>query len=90
MKTYDKTFKEEAVKLSNDIGVAKAAEKLGIQATMLSVWRAQVKKHNEQAFIGAGHKREELSDLEKENRELRRSNEILKEALAFFARSQRS
>ncbi len=90
MKVYDKVFKEEAVKLSDDIGTKKASEQLGLEPTLLSSWRAQVKKHKEQAFIGIGHKREELTELEKEVKELRRTNEILKDALAFFASRQKS
>ena len=90
MKVYNKAFKEEAVKLSDDIGTKNAAEQLGIEPTLLSSWRAQSKKHKEQAFIGSGRKREELTDLEKEVKELRRTNEILKDALAFFASRQKS
>ncbi len=30
MRTYDKQFKEQALKLSDEIGVGKAAEQLGI------------------------------------------------------------
>jgi transposase len=30
MKRYDKAFKEEAVRLSNEIGPKKAAEQLGV------------------------------------------------------------
>ncbi len=34
----------------------------------------------------AGYERRRLAELERENRELRRANEILKAASAFFAR----
>lgn len=51
---YDKTFKEEAVRLSDEIGPKKAAE-------------------------------QRIRELEKENAELKRANEILQEALGFFA-----
>lgn len=36
---YDKTFKEEAVKLSDEIGLNAAANQLGIPYYTLSGWR---------------------------------------------------
>ena len=39
MTTYDKSFKEEALKLSDEIGVTKAAAQLGIPYYTLSNWR---------------------------------------------------
>lgn len=36
---YSKEFKEEALKLSDEIGVKKAAKQLGIQYYTLSDWR---------------------------------------------------
>ncbi|HHV83329.1 MAG TPA: hypothetical protein GXX43_06675 [Tepidanaerobacter syntrophicus] len=36
---YEKSFKEEAVKLSDDIGVKAAATRLGIPDYTLSAWR---------------------------------------------------
>jgi len=49
MRTYNKGFKEEAVKLSDEVGVHQAAEQLGIHITR---WRAGVK--NERP-IGTRH-----------------------------------
>ena len=50
--------------------------------------------HGKTAFIGSGTKRIDPSkareyELEKENRELRKANDILKEALCFFVKSQK-
>ena len=46
--------------------------------------------------MGAGHKRmtsdpkeQRIYELEKENRELQRANEILQEALGFFAKNRK-
>ena len=36
---YSKEFKEEALKLSDEIGLKKAAQQLGIQYYTLSDWR---------------------------------------------------
>lgn len=38
---YSKEFKEEALKLSDEIGLKKAAQQLGIQYYTLSDWRAK-------------------------------------------------
>lgn len=39
MKRYSKEFKEEALKLSDEIGVKKAAQQLGIAYFTLADWR---------------------------------------------------
>ena len=92
--TYDKTFKEEAVKLSDDIGLSTAANQLGIPYNTLSEWRKKRSRYGERSNVGSGNlridpqKQREL-ELEKENLELRRANEILKEALAFFVKDRK-
>ena len=94
--TYEKSFKEEAVRLSDEIGVKKAAEQLGVPYYTLADWRQQRKRFSTQAYVGSGHKRmsadpkdQELYELRKEIAELRRSNEILQEALGFFAKNRK-
>mgnify|MGYP001082145967 FL=1 len=44
MRKYSKEFKEEALKLSDEIGVKKASEQLGIQYYTISCWRRNHKK----------------------------------------------
>ena len=94
--TYDNNFRIEAVKLSDEVGVKKAAEQLGIPYCTLADWRARRKKLGNQAYVGSGHKRlpadekeRRILELEKENAELQRANEVLKEALGFFAQSRK-
>ena len=94
--TYEKSFKEEAVRLSDEIGVKKAAEQLGISYNTLTDWRYKQKRHGSQAYVGSGHKRmsndpkeQEIYELREEISELRRSNEILQEALGFFAKNRK-
>ncbi len=93
---YDKTFKEEAVKLSDEIGAKAAAAQLGIPYYTLSGWRNNRKKYGSDYYCGSGHKRmsadsteQRIRELEKENAELRHSNEILQEALGFFAQRRK-
>ncbi len=61
------------------------AEKLGISRRVLYRWVRQAET-DEGLRPGLGSaERERLTELERENRELRRANEILKSASAFFA-----
>ncbi|MGN0672145.1 MAG: transposase [Anaerovoracaceae bacterium] len=96
---YDKEFKLQALELSDDIGVKPAAEQLGIPYYTLSEWRSIRKRFGVDAFVGSGHSIQQaqpLSDkdlrikqLEAELRETQRANDILKEALGFFASSRK-
>ena len=92
---YDKQFKEEAVRLSDEIGVKKAAVQLGIPYYTLADWRSKRKEHGEQAHVGSGHAYAKAGmsqreiELERENAELRKANEILKDALGFFAKDRK-
>jgi transposase len=93
---YDNTFKLEALKLSDEIGVRKAAVQLGVPYYTLAEWRSIRKNEGESAFVGSGNKREPLDEkdrriqeLEAELRETKRANEILKDALGFFAESRK-
>ena len=91
---YDKEFKLQALELSDEIGVKAAADQLGIKYYTLADWRRQRKARG--AFVGSGNKMMPLSEkdrrikeLEAELRETRRANDILKEALGFFAQSRK-
>lgn len=57
---YSKEFKEEALKLSDEIGVKKAAQQLGIQYYTLSDWRskrsAAIKHQKDQMNISCSEK----------------------------------
>ena len=76
--------------------VRKASEQLGIPYYTLADWRNIRKSEGESAFVGSGNRREPLDEkdrriqeLENELREAKRANEILKDALGFFAESRR-
>ena len=94
-KPYPKDLRERAVRLvletmdqypSQDAAIKSIAAKLGIgTAQSLRNWVRQ-------AQVDAGHKpgtttaeSEEIKRLKRENAELKRANEILKAASAFFA-----
>ena len=86
-----KEFKEEALKLSDEIGLKKAAQQLGIQYYTLSDWRtkrnAAVRAQKYQMSDEELKKRN--LELERENAELRNANDILKVALGFFAKDRK-
>ena len=54
---YDKEFKEEAVKLSDEIGVKQAAAQLGILYYSLAEWRQKRKAFGDHAFRAAFRER---------------------------------
>ncbi len=90
MGSYSKEFKEEALRLSDEIGVKNAAGQLGIPYYTLADWRNNRRKKQQSA---AGMSDEDVrrrnSELEKEIAELRQANEILKDALGFFAKDRK-
>jgi transposase len=66
--------------------ITSIAGKLGVGTEALRLWlrRADGDPHHRPGASTA--ERERIRELERENRELRRANEILKAASAFFAR----
>lgn len=90
MTKYSKEFKEEALKLSDEIGLKKAAEQLGLQYYTLADWRKlrKLKIKNKVVFTEDEASRR-ISELERENRELKQANDILKDALGFFAKDRK-
>ena len=90
MSIYSKEFKEEATRLSDEIGVQKAAKQLGIPYYTLADWRrVRKKKQQDKSGMSDEEIRKRNRELEKENAELRQANEILKDALGFFAKDRK-
>ena len=99
---YDHEYKEQAVKLAQEIGGAKAAKEIGIPEGTIYTWLKAVR--GGKLDIGAGAHipnsamslaekitmlRKRLKDQEKEIRRLKEENEFLEEASTFFAASRR-
>jgi transposase-like protein len=61
------------------------SSKFGMSAETLRSWVRQVERDHGRRPGLTTTEREQLKVLERENRELRRANEILKTASAFFA-----
>ena len=92
MTIYSKEFKQEALRLSDEIGVKQAAVQLGIPYYTLTDWRKD-KKPKASTKDAPQMNEEELRirnrELEKENAELKQANDILKDALGFFAKDRK-
>jgi len=90
MRQYSKKFKEQALKLSDEIGLKKASEQLGVNYGTLADWRKTRKKKNgEKSAPETSPLTEREKLLLKENQELKEANEILKDALGFFAKDRK-
>ena len=94
-KRYPPEIRERAVRMvaehrrdypSEWATICSIAEKFGMKSETLRLWvrRAQIDSGQRPGTTSEQHER--IQQLERENRELRRANEILKAASAFFAR----
>ena len=98
---YDNEFEVQAVKLAKEIGQAKAARELGIPKNTLYTWMKANRLGN--LDLGAGTQtpqsamtlneeliklRAQFKEQDKEIRRLKKENEFLEEASAFFAASR--
>jgi transposase len=90
---YPKEVRERAVRLvfeqqkdhdSQWAAIRSIAEKSGMTAETLRKWVRQAERDEGRRPGLSTEEREQLRKLEKENKELRRANEILKAASAFF------
>ena len=94
-KKYPDELRERAVKMVLEIReregkghgeIARVADQLGVHREALRLWvqRAEIDGGSRPGVTTDAKQR--IAELEKENRELRRANEILKAASAYFAR----
>lgn len=87
-------FKLEAIKLVRERGmtVRQAAGDLGLHENLLRRWIKDVTVHREQAFPGPGRMRPDDAEVARLRRELARTKaerDILKKAIAYFAKEPR-
>ena len=94
---YPEELRERAIRMAVDLrrdpatrtgALRRVGDQLGINPETLRNWVSQVE-------IDEGHRpgvttaeAQRIAELERENRELRRANEILKTASAFFAAAE--
>jgi transposase len=68
--------------------ITSIAEKIGCAAETLRIWVRQAQRDQGQRPGLTTEERQRLKQLERENVELRRANEILKKAAAYFAQAE--
>ena len=86
---YTKEFKEEVLKLSDEIGVRKTAEQLGVKYNTLTDWRKHRKEEEKRPRPSENKQAWRIREPEQELAEVRRVNDILKDALGFFAKDRK-
>ena len=78
-------FEHEREHGSQWAAITSIAAKLGMTAETLRTWVRQAEKDEGRRPGLTSAERERLKALERENRELRQANEILRKASAYFA-----
>ena len=92
---YPAELRERAVRMVQEhrheyssewAAICSLAQKFGMTPETLRLWLRRAEVDGGQRPGTTSADRERIRELERENRELRRANEILKAASAFFAR----
>jgi transposase-like protein len=96
-KRYSPEVQERAVRLvfeqagehdSQWAAIGSIASKIGCTAETLRKWVRQAERDQGKRSGLSSSERDRLKELERENRELKRANEILRKASAFFAQAE--
>ena len=96
-KRYSPEVQERAVRLvfehegehdSQWAAIGSITSKIGCTAETLRKWVRQAERDQGKRSGLSSSERDRLKELERENRELKRANEILRKASAFFAQAE--
>ena len=94
---YSPEVRERAVRLvfehqgehdSQWAAIGSIASKIGCTAETLRKWVRRTERDQGKRSGLSSSERDRLKELERENRELKRANEILRKASAFFAQAE--
>jgi transposase len=94
---YSAEVRERAVRMvmehedahrSQWAAISSIATKIGCSPETLRKWLRQSERDTGRRAGLTTNERERLTELERENRELKRANEILRKASAFFAQAE--
>ena len=87
---YDQEFKDGAVKLAqeSDKPIAQIAQELGVKPTLLYSWLKKERQPQEvkAAMKHLSQQEAEIKQLKRELRRVKEERDILKKAMAFFAK----
>jgi transposase-like protein len=95
---YSPEVRERAVRMVEEHGADHASQwaaivsisgKIGCSPQTLHNWVAQAERDSGKRAGPSTDERERIKALERENRELRQANEILRKASAYFAQDRR-
>ena len=81
-------FEQQGQHESQWAAIASIAAKMGCTPETLRKWVRQVERDAGKRPGLTTSERERLKELERENRELKRANEILRKASAYFAQAE--
>ena len=81
-------FEQQGQHESQWAAMTSIASKMGCTPETLRKWVRQVERDSGKRAGLTTTERERLKDLERENRELKRANEILRKASAYFAQAE--
>ncbi len=90
-RSFDKEFKLSAVKMITEGGMSlmQVSRDLGVNENSLHKWKKDYLSDQQNAFPGKGHLKPEQEELRKKDREIARltmERDILKKAIAYFAK----
>jgi transposase len=94
---YSAEVRERAVRLvleqteeytSQWAAIVSVAEKIGCSPETLRNWVRVTEREQDPQAQSLAAEQERIKELERENRELRKANEILRKAAAFFAQAE--
>lgn len=81
-------FEQQGAHASQWAAITSIAGKMGCTAETLRSWVRQAERDAGKRAGLTTSERERLKELERENRELKRANEILRKASAYFAAAE--
>ena len=81
-------FEHESEHTSQWAAIQSIAEKIGCSGETLRNWVRQAERNQGKRVGLSTDDRARLKELERENRELKRANEILRKASAYFAMAE--
>jgi len=87
--SYSQEFRETAVRLalSGEKSIAAVAKELGLPEWKLYAWVDAFRKRQAKTGDNAAPAAEQIAKLQKELKQLKEENEILKKAAAYFAKT---